>query len=84
MNRRSLLTILTIRQSIFQEKWVVSKHLTTISTQEAFWMEMLANCIQAILREEYIVHGKTKSGYRKCNFTTTNALIFTTNISYYL
>jgi hypothetical protein len=45
----TILTILTIRQSIFQEKWVVSKHLTTISTQEAFWMEMLANCIQAIL-----------------------------------
>jgi hypothetical protein len=40
--------ILTIRQSIFQVKWVVSKCLTTISTQEAFWMEMLANCIQAI------------------------------------
>jgi len=40
--------ILTIRQSIFQVKWVVSKHLTTISTQEALWMEMLANCIQAI------------------------------------
>jgi len=49
MNTRSLLTILTIRQSIFQEKWVVSKQLTTISTQEAFWMEMLANGIQAIL-----------------------------------
>lgn len=84
INTRSPLTILTIRQSIFQVKWVVSKHLTTISTQEAFWMEMLANCIQAILWEERIIHGKTNSWCRKCNFTFTTALIFTTNLSYCL
>jgi hypothetical protein len=79
MNTRSLLTIFTIRQPIFQEKWVVSKHLTTVSTQEAFWMEVLANCIQAILQEKSIICGKTNSGYRKCNITFITALIYIYN-----
>jgi hypothetical protein len=46
-----VLTCLTIWQSILQEEWIVSKQLATISTQEAFWVEVLANCIQAILQK---------------------------------
>lgn len=49
LGREQLVPIcLTVWQSIFQEEWIVAKQLATVSTQEAFWVEMLANCIQAI------------------------------------
>lgn len=68
-------TCLTVRQSIFQEEWVVSKQLATISTQEAFWMKVLANSIQAILQKQFTPYFKTSNKQIKCKLTFTSNLI---------
>lgn len=44
-------TSLTVRKTVLQEEWVVTKQFAAVSAVEALRVEVLANRVQAILRD---------------------------------
>lgn len=46
-----LLTIFTVRLAIFQKERRITKQFSTVRAVEAFRMEVLSNCLQAILKD---------------------------------
>lgn len=55
-----LLTVFTVGLTIFQKEGRVSKQFSTVRAVEAFRMEILSNCLQAILK-----HQKRSKRYRQ-------------------
>jgi hypothetical protein len=46
------LTSLTVRKTVLQEEWVITKQFAAVSAVEAFGVEVLANRVQAILKNK--------------------------------
>lgn len=47
--RYSILTVFTIRKTVFQKEWAVTEQLATVCAIETLGMELFADGIQAIL-----------------------------------
>jgi hypothetical protein len=54
------LTSLTVRKTVLQEEWVITKQFAAVSAVEAFGVEVLANRVQAILENKTILYNVHK------------------------